>query len=112
MGLSHIKYQIIIWPNSGLLFIPREKYFNVFLIEIEHHPYKKIHLKVSSAKWPPHCLGLNSSPREQNGHPFAGDIFMIDFFLFWFEFHWRLFLRVLLTITHIGSSNDLAPIRR
>ena len=80
MGLSHIKYQIIIWSNSGLLLIPREKYFNGFLIEIKHHPYKKIHLKVSSAKWPPHCLGLNSSPREQNGRPFAGDIFMIDLF--------------------------------
>ena len=43
----------------------------------------------------------NSSPFQQNGRHFADDIFecnfMNEYFVFWFEFHWNLFLRAQLT---------------
>ena len=46
---------------------------------------------------------VNSSLPGQNGRHFADDIFKCTFmnenFVFWFEFHWSLFLRVQLTIS-------------
>ena len=52
--------QAIIWTNAGMLLIgPLGTNFNEILIEIHIFSFKKMHLKMSSAKWRPFCLGLN-----------------------------------------------------
>ena len=38
---------------------PLETHFNEIFIEIHTFSFKKIHLKMSSGKWRPFCLGLN-----------------------------------------------------
>ena len=59
-GLSPGRRQAIIWTNAGILLIgPLWTNFSEILIEIPTFSFKKMHLKVSSAKWPPFCLGLN-----------------------------------------------------
>ena len=59
-GLSPDRRQAIIWTNARLLSIaPLRIYFNENLIEIQQFSLKKTHVKLSSAKWRPSCLGLN-----------------------------------------------------
>ena len=59
-GLSPDRRQAIIWTNVGILLIgPPGTNFNEMLIEIHTFSFKKIHLKMSSGKWRPFCLGLN-----------------------------------------------------
>ena len=60
-GLSPGRRQAIIWTNDGILLIgPIGTNFNEILIEIHTFSFKKkIHLKMSSGKWRPFCLGLN-----------------------------------------------------
>ena len=59
-GLSPDRRQAIIWTNARLLSIgPLRTYFNENLIKIHQFSLKKIHVKMSSAKWRPSCLGLN-----------------------------------------------------
>ena len=59
-GLSPGWHQAIIWTNAGILLIrPLGTNFNEMLIEILIFSFMKMHLKVSSAKWRPFCLGLN-----------------------------------------------------
>ena len=59
-GLSPGRRQAIIWTNAGILLIgPLGTNFNEILIEIHTFSFKKMHLKMSSAKWRPFCLGLN-----------------------------------------------------
>ena len=59
-GLSPGRHQAIIWTNAGmLLFGPVGSNFSENLIEIDTFSLKKMHLKPSSAKWRPFCLGLN-----------------------------------------------------
>ena len=59
-GLSPSRRQAIIWTNDGLLLIgPLGKNFNEILIKILSFTFKKMRLKVSSAKWRPFCLDLN-----------------------------------------------------
>ena len=59
-GLAPGRRQAIIRTNAGiLLFGPLGKNFNEFLIEILTFSFKKMCLKVLSAKWRPYCLGLN-----------------------------------------------------
>ena len=59
-GLSPDWRQAIIWTNAGLLLIrPLGTNFSEILIEILIFSLKKMHLKVSSAKRRPFCLGLN-----------------------------------------------------
>ena len=58
-GLSPSRRQAIIWTNAGLLLIgPLRKNFNEISIKILSFLFKKMHLKVSSAKCRPFCLGL------------------------------------------------------
>ena len=58
-GLSPDRRQAIIWTNAGILLIgPSGTNFSEILIEIATFSFKKIHLKVSSAKRRPFCLGL------------------------------------------------------
>ena len=59
-GLSPGWRQAIIWTNAGLLSIgPLRTYFSENLIKIQQFSSKKMHMKMSSAKWRPSCLGLN-----------------------------------------------------
>ena len=52
--------QAIIWTNAGLLLIgPLRTYFNENLIKIQQFSMKKMHVKMSSAKWRPSFLGFN-----------------------------------------------------
>ena len=59
-GLSPGRRQAIIWTNAGILLIESlGTNFSENLIEILTFLFKKMHLKISSAKWRPFCLGLN-----------------------------------------------------
>ena len=55
-GLSPGRRQAIIWTNAGILLI---RTFSEILIEIGAVSFKKMHLKMSSTKWRPFCLGIN-----------------------------------------------------
>ena len=59
-GLSPGRRQAIIWTSAGILLIgPLETNFSEILIGIQTFSFKKMHLKMSSAKWRPFCPGLN-----------------------------------------------------
>ena len=59
-GLSPGQRQAIIWTNAGILLIePCGTNFSEILIGIQTSSFKKMHLKMSSAKWRLFCLGLN-----------------------------------------------------
>ena len=59
-GLSRNRRQAITSTNVGILLIgPLGTNFSEMLIEIHTFSFKKIHLKMSSGKWRPFCLGLN-----------------------------------------------------
>ena len=58
-GLSPDRHQAIIWTNSGILLTgPLGTNFSETLIEIYTVLFEKIHLKMSSRKWLPHCQGV------------------------------------------------------
>ena len=58
--LSPGRRQAIIWTNAEMLLIgPLGTNFIEILIEVQAFSFKKMHLKMSSAKWRPFCLGLN-----------------------------------------------------
>ena len=59
-GLSPGRRQAIIWTNAGILSIgPLGTNFSEILIAIQTFSFRKMHLKMSSAKWRLFCLGLN-----------------------------------------------------
>ena len=59
-GLSPGRCQTTISTNAGILLIgPLGTNFSEILIEIQTFSFPKIHLKMSSAKCQPFCLGLN-----------------------------------------------------
>ena len=59
-GLSPGRRQAIIWTNARILLIGTlGTNFNEILSEIDTFSFKKMYLKISSAKWRPFCLGLN-----------------------------------------------------
>ena len=59
-GLSPGRRQAIIWTKAGILLIgPLGTNFSEIIIEIYIFSFKKMHLKMSSGKWRPFCLGLN-----------------------------------------------------
>ena len=59
-GLSPSRRQAIIWANAEILLIrPLGTNVSEMLIEIHAFSFKKMHLKMSSAKRRPFCLGLN-----------------------------------------------------
>ena len=59
-GLSPDRRQAIIWTNAVLLSIgPLRTYLNENLIKIQQFSLKKMHVKMSSGKWRPSCLGFN-----------------------------------------------------
>ena len=67
--LSPGRSQAIISANPTILSIGHLRTnFNELFIEIDIFSFKKIHLKMSSGKWRPFCLGLNvlTSPRDRH----------------------------------------------
>ena len=59
-GLLPDQHQVIIWTNAEILLTgPLGINFNEILIEIHTSSFKKMHLKMSSAKWLPFCFRLN-----------------------------------------------------
>ena len=59
-GLSPGRRLAIIWTNAGIVSIgPLGTNFNEISIGIKTFSFKKMHFKMSSAKWRPFCLGLN-----------------------------------------------------
>ena len=58
--LSPGRRHAIIWTNARILFIgPLGTNHCQSVIGIQTFSFKKMHLKLSSAKWRPFCLGLN-----------------------------------------------------
>ena len=58
--LSPGRHQAIIWTIAGILLIgPLGTNFSEIIIGFQTFSFKKMHLKMSSAKWRPSCLGLN-----------------------------------------------------
>ena len=50
----------VIWTNAGILLIrPLGTKFSEILFRNQTFSFKKMHLKMSSAKWRPFCLGLH-----------------------------------------------------
>ena len=59
-GLSPGRRQAIIWTSAGILSIgPLGTNFSENWIKVHTFSFKKMHLKMSSGKWRPCCLGLN-----------------------------------------------------
>ena len=59
-GLSPGRRQAIIWTNAGLWVIGTlGTNFSEIFIKIHTFSFMKMHLKMSSGKWRPFCLGLN-----------------------------------------------------
>ena len=59
-GLSPGRRQAIIRTNAGILLIGTlGTNFSEILSEIHTFSFKKMHLKMSSGRWRPICLGLN-----------------------------------------------------
>ena len=59
-GLSPGWRQAIIWTNAGILLIgPLGTNFSEILIRVFTFSFNKMHVKMSSGKWRPFCLGLN-----------------------------------------------------
>ena len=66
-GMSPGRRQAIIGTKAGILLIgPWGTNFSEILIVILTFSFKKIHLKMSSAKWRPFCLGLNVLSMHSN----------------------------------------------
>ena len=59
-GLLAGRRQSIFWTNAGIMLIgPVGTKFNEMLIEIPVFSFTKRHLKMSSGKWRPFCVGVN-----------------------------------------------------
>ena len=59
-GLLPGRHQAIIRTNAGILLIePSQTNFSEISIEIHTFSFKEMHLKMSSVKWRPFCLGLD-----------------------------------------------------
>ena len=70
-GLSPGRRQAIIWTSAGILLIGSlGTNFSEILIGVQTFSFKKMHLKMSSAKWRPFCPGLNVLPINLLIHTF------------------------------------------
>ena len=88
-GLSPGRRQAIIWTNAGILLIrPLGTNFNEILIEIHTFSFKKMHLKMSSGKRRPFCLGLNVLTHwVHNKITFSNSFSWMKSITFWFKFY-------------------------
>ena len=84
-------FQAIIWTNAGILLIgPLGTNFSEIVIEIYIFSFKEMHLKMSSGKWHPFCLGLNvlNIYLQGNSHSPCRQHLLV-YYVFWFHV-WRL----------------------
>ena len=73
-GLLPERRQAIIWTSAGILLIgPLGTNFSEILIGIQTFSFKKMRLKMSSAKWRPFCLGPNVLTRCWISNRGSGD---------------------------------------
>ena len=64
---------LCIWTNAGILLTrPLETNFSEILSDIHTFSFNEIHLKMSSGKWHPFCLGLNVLNQWWHYHKFSG----------------------------------------
>ena len=71
-GLSPGLRQAIIWNNAGILLIgPLGTNFSENFIGIQTFSFKKMPLKILSAKWRPFYLGLNMYSDDRDQGPFS-----------------------------------------
>ena len=69
-GLSPGRRQAIVRTNAGILLIgPLGTNFSEMLIGIQAFSFKKMHLKMSSTKLRPFCLGLDVLILIEGGRP-------------------------------------------
>ena len=69
-GLSPGRRQAIIWTIAGILLIgPFGTNFSEILIGFQIFSLKEMHLKMSSAKWRPFCLGLDVLIQAADNRP-------------------------------------------
>ena len=67
-GLLPDRRRAIIWTNTGIFIIgPKGANFSEILIEILKFSFKKMHLKVLSAKLWPFCLSFNVFKFQDHG---------------------------------------------
>ena len=71
-GLSPGRHQAVIRTNARLLLIRHLGTNCEILIGIQTFSFKKMHLKLSSAKWRPFCLGLNVLKRHDHESASSG----------------------------------------
>ena len=68
IALSPGRSQAIIWTNDGLVSTGTSgTNLSEIVIEIQAFSFKKMHLKISSGKWRPFCLGLNVLSNSEGG---------------------------------------------
>ena len=71
-GLSPCRRQAIIWTNAGIFLIANlGPNVSEILSEIHTFSFKKMHLKIASAKWRSFCLGLNMLIKETVKYQYA-----------------------------------------
>ena len=67
-GLSPERRKATIWTSAGIFLIgPLRTNVSEISIAVQTFSFKKMHLKMSSAKWRPLFLGPNVCTREQEG---------------------------------------------
>ena len=72
-GLSSDRRQAIIWTNAGILLIRTSgTNFSEISSEIHTFSFKKMHSKMSFAKWRPFCLGLGELTVSQSSYVLTG----------------------------------------
>ena len=86
--------QAIIWTNARILLTgPLGTNFSEILIEILIFSFKKMRLKVSSAKWRPFCLGLNVLTHAGPVVPYTeidlGQHYLRSRFAAWSPIYWH-----------------------
>ena len=70
-GLSPGRRQAIIWTSAGMwLIAPLRTNFSEILIKIQNFSFTKKHLKMSSGKCRPSCLGLDMLISSDNQYDF------------------------------------------
>ena len=79
-GLSPGQHQAIIWTNAGIWSMgPLGTNFSEILIEIHTFSFRKMHLKMSSGKRRPFCLGLNVLKEREEVYLALPVIFVLMF---------------------------------
>ena len=74
-GLLPGRHQAIIWTSAAVLSIrPNATYFNKVLFKIQKFSFKEMHLKMSSVKWQPFCLGLKVLRSYYSRYSFSSSI--------------------------------------